>query len=150
MKRLPLLLLALGLTACASGPETKKKSPLSHLHGENYHSPASPPDNLVIPVTGRKTKASTIKGYAFFKSGLAEVPVKQLTLVLYRNDTAPVAEAQTSLDGEFTFHRALDDGRYTIKPVAGAYDGALAFILEGFEANELRLELVKKAAGKAK
>jgi hypothetical protein len=137
------------LSACAYGPKTENKSPLSVLNGENYETTptgASGSSVMGVPIVKTKERATHVRGKVVVRAELVDVPVRFVKLAVFSNEGAKLQEATTDSDGSFNLVAILKNGIYRLEVLSPRYSGELTFEVRQYEIENIVLQARSKTS----
>jgi hypothetical protein len=111
-------------SACVYGPKAERKTPMSHLSGENYETgPMGGRDQLILPVVKRKEKATLIEGQVLVGEGIEASPLRNVQVGLYDSDDHLIYTSTSGAGGQFRIHTPVQNGKYLLRLVSNQYNG---------------------------
>ncbi len=130
-----------GLIACSSTPKensTTAAAPSPAPAPSASSQPADSTSKKEVPAPVRK-ETVTISGRVLTGEGIADIPVKDVKVMLISSENLVMREGKTNASGVFSLSGKIKPGEYRVKVMSSSYRGEEKFQVDGYDVTDLSI-----------
>jgi hypothetical protein len=125
----------LGMMACSSAPKENPTAAVASAPASSGQ-PADATLKKEVPAPARK-EIITISGLVLTGEGIADIPVKDVKVMLISSENLVMREGKTNASGAFSLSGKIKPGEYRIKVMSSTYRGEEKFQVDGYDVTDL-------------